>query len=140
MVSLIYTRPRSEQEIRLKLKLKKVDPNEVEELVVKLKDQDLLNDQSFANWWVEGRKNSRSTSKRKLYSELAQKGIKSDIASSAIEDSFTDDDELDSLKKLINKKKDKYPDQQKLMSFLASKGFSYSSIKEALSVEDDLNF
>ncbi len=140
MVNLIYARPRSEQEVRLKLKLKKVDPDEIEELITKLKSQNLLNDQNFANWWVEGRKNSRSTSKRKLQSELAQKGVKPDLAGAAIEEYFSQDDELASLKKLIEKKKDKYPDQQKLMTFLASKGFNYSTIKEALSADEDIDF
>lgn len=141
MVNLIYARPRSEQEIRLKLKLKQVDPDEIEDLITKLKFQDLLNDQNFANWWVEGRKNSsKPTSKRKLQSELAQKGVKADIAGLAIEEHFTQEDELLSLKKLIEKKKDKYQDPQKLMSFLASKGFSYVQIKQAISSESEDNF
>lgn len=141
MVNLIYARPRSEQEIRLKLKLKQVDLDEIEDLITKLKSQDFLNDQNFANWWVEGRKNSsKPTSKRKLQSELAQKGVKADIAGLAIEEHFTQEDELLSLKKLIEKKKDKYQDPQKLMSFLASKGFSYVQIKQAISSESEDNF
>ncbi|MDQ5913663.1 MAG: regulatory protein [Patescibacteria group bacterium] len=136
MVSLIYARPRSEREIVTKLKLKKLEPEEIEELVAKLKKAELLNDQHFAEWWVEGRKNSKPISKRKLQNELSQKGIKADISQDVIANNFSEEDELESLKKLIEKKKDKYPDQQKLMAYLASKGFGYSIIKNALSDDD----
>lgn len=140
MVSLIYARPRSEREIVTKLKLKKLEPEEIEALVTKLKKAELLNDQRFAEWWVEGRKNSKPISKRKLQNELSQKGIRADISQEVITNNFSDDDELQSLKKLIEKKKDKYADQQKLMAYLASKGFGYSEIKKALSPEDSNDF
>lgn len=135
MVSLIYARPRSEYEIRIKLKSKKLEPEEVEELIVKLQKGEYLNDEKFAEWWVSGRKSSRPISALKLKSELAQKGIKSDLASRIISENFTTEDEFSALKKLIEKKKDKYEDPQKLISFLTSKGFNYSQIKEALSEE-----
>lgn len=133
MVSLIYARPRSEYEIRTKLRTKKIEPEEIEELITKLKKGEYLNDEKFTEWWVSGRKSSRPISALKLKSELAQKGIKSDLAQRVISENFTKEDEFSALKKLIEKKKDKYEDTQRLMSFLASKGFNYSQIKEALS-------
>jgi SOS response regulatory protein OraA/RecX len=86
---------------------------------------------------VSSRKSSRSISSLKLKSELAQKGIKADLATQVISQNFTKEDELESLKKLIEKKSSKYEDSQKLMAFLASKGFNYSQIKEAMSSEPD---
>lgn len=136
IVGLIYARPRSEREIITKLKLKKLETEEIEVLVTKLRGAGLLNDQRFAEWWVEGRKNSKPTSKRKLQNELSQKGIKAEISQDVIANNFSEEDELESLKKLIEKKKDKYVNQQKLMSYLASKGFGYSIIKNALSDDD----
>lgn len=132
MISLIYARPRSEYEIRTKLRTKKVEPEQIEELIVKLRDNKYLNDEEFAKWWVSGRKSSRPISSLKLKSELAQKGIRSELAQQAISENFTNQDELEALKKLIQKKIDKYPDRQKLMAFLASKGFKYSQIKDSL--------
>lgn len=132
MISLIYARPRSEYEIRTKLRTKKIEPEEIEELITKLRDNKYLDDEKFAKWWVSGRKSSRPISSLKLKSELAQKGIKADLAQRVISEDFTKEDELTALKKLIEKKKDKYETEQKLMSFLASKGFNYSQIKEAL--------
>lgn len=137
VVSLVYARPRSEYEIRTKLRLKKLEPEEIDELIIKLTTDDYLNDQKFAEWWVSSRKSTRSISSLKLKSELAQKGIKPELAGEVISEIFTPEDELSALKELIEKKKDKYDDQQKLMSFLASRGFNYAQIKEALTETED---
>lgn len=133
MVGLIYARPRSEYEIRTKLRTKRIEADEIEELIIRLKSAKYLDDEKFAEWWVSGRKGSRPISTLKLKSELTQKGISQDIVSSAISNNFSEDDELQALKKLIQAKKDKYDTEQKLMAFLASRGFKYSQIKDALS-------
>jgi regulatory protein len=137
MVGLIYARPRSEYEVRTKLKSKKLEPEEIEEIIAKLKSAKYLDDEKFAQWWVSGRKASRPISKLKLRAELARKGINSNLAEEAIIKNFSSEEELAILKSLIEKKKEKYPDQQKLLQFLASKGFSYSQIKEALKDSSD---
>jgi len=140
MVGLIYSRPRSEFEIRTKLKLKKLTPEEVEELISKLKLKGYLDDVHFAKWWVEGRKSSRPISKLKLKSELAQKGVNPSLINQVLEEGYSKEDELSSLKKLIAKKESKYPDRQKLIAHLASKGFSYPLIKESLKSDDNRDF
>lgn len=132
-VSLVYARPRSEHEIRSKLRLKKLDPEEIDGLIAKLTNDGYLNDHKFAEWWVNSRKATRSISTLKLKSELAQKGIKSELANEIIINNYNDEDEMKALEDLISKKIDKYETKQKLMTFLASKGFNYSQIKEALS-------
>lgn len=132
MISLVYARPRSEYEIRTKLRLKKVEPEEAEQIITQLTSKGYLNDQKFAEWWVNSRKSTRSISILKLKSELAQKGIKSSTIEEVISENFTKEDELQALKELVAKKKDKYETDQKLMTHLASKGFTYSQIKEVL--------
>jgi SOS response regulatory protein OraA/RecX len=42
----------------------------------------------------------------------------------------SDEDELG---KIITKKRNRYPDDQKFMQYLARQGFSYDDIKQALS-------
>lgn len=140
MIGLVYSRPRSEFEIRTKLKLKKLTDEEIEELIAKLKLKGYLDDLHFAKWWVEGRKSSRPISKLKLKSELAQKGVNSNLVNQVLEEGFSKEDELSTLKKLIAKKESKYPDQQKLIAHLASKGFSYPLIKECLKGDSDRDF
>ncbi len=140
MVGLIYMRPRSEYEVRTKLKLKKIESDQIEELISKLTSEGYLNDEKFTEWWVNSRKSSRPTSALKLKSELAQKGVKSELIEQFITQNFTKEDELNSLQKLIEKKKDKYDTEQKLMAYLASKGFNYSQIKEVLSSSNNNSF
>ncbi|HRV76388.1 MAG TPA: regulatory protein RecX, partial [Candidatus Saccharimonadales bacterium] len=133
---LIYARPRSEYEIRTKLRLKKFEQEEIDQLVDKLKKEGYLNDKEFANWWVNSRKLTRNISSLKLKSELAQKGIKGEVVEDALANNFSKEDELNSLKDLVKNKKNKYESEQKLMSYLVSKGFNYSQIKEVLNKEE----
>lgn len=133
LLNLIYTRPRSEKELKDKLRFKKVEPEEVEQLLAKLKSENYLNDAEFARWWINSRKNSKPISSLKLKAELTQKGIAADIISTVLEQEFNSTDELNSLLNLISKKRDKYSDEGKLIAYLASKGFKYSDIKNALS-------
>ncbi|USN97513.1 MAG: regulatory protein RecX [Candidatus Nomurabacteria bacterium] len=136
LLNLIYARPRSEYEIRTKLRLKKFEQEEIDQLVDKLKKEGYLNDKEFANWWVNSRKLTRNISSLKLKSELAQKGIKGEVVEDALANNFSKEDELNSLKDLVKNKKNKYESEQKLMSYLVSKGFNYSQIKEVLNKEE----
>lgn len=140
MVNLCMIRPRSEFEIRSRIwqvMKSKLGVGQADDLVQKLQAKGYLNDERFANWWVEGRKNSkRGYSRRKLQSELAKKGIKADMAKQVLEYSFSNDAELSSLRNLVIKKKDKYTDQQKLIAFLAGRGFGYGIIKQVLAEQE----
>jgi SOS response regulatory protein OraA/RecX len=49
------------------------------------------------------------------------------------ESNRSDDDEL---QKVIAKKRVRYPDEQKLMQYLARQGFAYDAIKQALHFPD----
>lgn len=140
LINLIYVRPRSEYEIKSKLNQKKLDPDEIDELINKLKEEDYLDDSKFTEWWVSSRKLTKPISSLKLKAELTQKRIHKNIIDEVISNNFTQQDEMNSLKELIDKKKTKYEDSQKLMSYLASKGFKYSQIKEALENTNQENF
>ncbi len=132
LLNLIYARPRSEKELKDKLRFKKLEPEQIDQLITKLKSENYLNDANFANWWINSRKNSKPISTLKLKAELAQKGINSQIISQSLKQEFTPQDELASLQNLILKKQGKYSDEPKFIAYLASKGFQYSQIKTAL--------
>jgi len=95
-----------------------------------LVEKGYIDDEKFARWWVENRNLRKGVSKRKLQAELQVKGVVSSIVSSVLEDSARNDG--DELAKIIAKKRAKYPDDQKLMQYLARLGFSYDDIKSAL--------
>lgn len=99
----------------------------------RLLEKGYIDDEKFARWWVENRHITKGVSHRKLQAELAAKGI----APSIVEAIFAESDRNDSeeLAKIIAKKRKKYPDDQKLMQYLARQGFRFDDIKDALEGE-----
>ena len=90
-----------------------------------------VDDEKFAFWWAENRHQSKGSSLRKLRSELIAKGVPATAIELAIEQSGRSDE--DELAKIIAKKRRRYPDDQKLMQYLARQGFSYDDIKSVMS-------
>ena len=88
-----------------------------------------VDDTVFAQWWV-GRSSRKNKSTSFLRSELMSKGVDRDIITEVLSES----DDLGVLSELVAKLsiKPKYADKTKLMRYLVGKGFSYSSVKEAL--------
>lgn len=97
----------------------------------KLIEQRYIDDEKFAKFWVENRNQKKGVSRRKLQAELAAKGVASGIVEQALTLGGRSDN--DELQKVLAKKRRLYPDEQKLMQYLARQGFSYDDIKSALS-------
>jgi len=100
----------------------------------RLQEKGYINDEAFTRYWVENRSLAKGASKRKLTAELRAKGVESQIIEKYLSESArTDESEL---AKVIAKKRRRYPDDQKLMQYLARQGFAYDDIKRALQEED----
>lgn len=100
----------------------------------RLVDKGYIDDQKFANYWVENRSLSKGLSRRKLVSELRAKGVDIGIIEQSI--SNTQRSDLDEITKIIAKKRSRYPDEKKLIMYLARQGFSYDVIKQAVSIDE----
>lgn len=107
-----------------------VDKQLAEETFNRLVERGYVNDESFARFWVENRNQTKGTSLRKLRAELRAKGVDGSIIENALESG--DRNDAAELSKIIAKKRSRYPDQQKLMQYLARQGFGYDDIKQAL--------
>ena len=115
-------RPRSEKEIRDRLKIKyqsfdktgtvrspvKLRTNiknltlVIEKVIAKLKVQNFLNDEEFAKWWIEQRTSFRPRSLRLIKLELRQKGITDEVIESGIRNQELGiESDLDRAKKLV---------------------------------------
>ena len=99
----------------------------------RLVEKGYIDDEKFARWWVENRNLRKGTSRRKLQAELQAKGVASAVIAAMLEDSSRNDE--NELAKIIAKKRVKYPDEQKLIAYLARQGFRYDDIKSALQEE-----
>jgi regulatory protein len=112
--------------------IKKGVPAEITERVfARLTEKGYIDDEKFARYWVENRSVTKGASRRKLIAELRAKGVESSLVERLWEDSERSDG--DELQKIIAKKRNRYPDDQKFMQYLARQGFSYDDIKQALS-------
>lgn len=140
-------RPRSEKEIRDKLKEirnKKTATTEnteqiIEQVIIKLKEHKFVNDEEFTKWWIESRLNYKPRSVNLIKRELLQKGINKELIDAQISNfHFPISNELDLAKRLVEKKIKRYknlPRQevyQKLGRFLAQKGFGWDVIKKSI--------
>lgn len=96
----------------------------------KLQHKGYVDDEKFARWWVENRNQTKGTSLRKLSAELRAKGVNGEIINEVLVSSERNDG--NELAKIIAKKRAKYPDEQKLIGYLARQGFRYDDIQAAL--------
>jgi regulatory protein len=124
-------RPRSEGEIRQWLH-KRGFANEVAEKAIgKLREQNLSDDFTFAQFWKDNRLSFRPKSKRLIKKELRDKKIAAEIIEQVTQD--IDDEEIayklgsSRLPSLVHLD---YPDFcRRLSSYLAYRGFNYEVIK-----------
>ncbi|MEO7904395.1 MAG: regulatory protein RecX [Candidatus Saccharimonadales bacterium] len=96
----------------------------------RLAEKGYIDDEKFARFWIENRNLRKGTSQRKLQAELRAKGVDGAVIDQLLSASDRSDD--DEIHKIIAKKRNRYPDDQKLMQYLARQGFNYDDIKQAL--------
>lgn len=132
LLNLFSYRARSEWEVRDYLRRKQVDQAQADELVKRLTKLGYINDETFARMWVENRRLSKLTSRRKLRSELQAKRISGNIIDTVLREDTEQTNEQNTLAELIAKKRARYSDDTKLMQYLARQGFNYDDIKQAL--------
>jgi len=103
----------------------------------RLLEKGYIDDEKFAAFWIENRNLRKGSSKRKLSAELSAKGVERSIIERLLTE--TDRDDKTELQKIIEKKRARYDDEQKFMSYLARQGFSYDDIKSALHNTDEID-
>ena len=96
----------------------------------RLVEKGYIDDIKFTKYWVENRSLTKGVSLRKLTSELRTKGVESSIIEQTLGETERNDSE--EIQKIIAKKRSHYPDDQKLIAYLARLGFNYDEIKKAI--------
>ncbi len=127
----VAIRPRSEGELLDYFRRKQIDPVAGAQIIERLRNVGLVDDSAFAKAWVDNRRLLKNVSKRRLQLELRQKRVSTEIIDQVLQDDESDDRQV--LRQLIEKKRSRYPDNQKFMQYLARQGFSYDDIKSVLS-------
>lgn len=133
-LNFLSYRPRSRAEVQRYLKRKEVSPRVSEEVIKRLTAAGLVDDFSFARYWVENRESFNPRSPSMLRYELRQKGVDSAAISQALEGI----DEEESAYRVGAKRARRFAGldrefcRRKLTPFLRRRGFAYGVINRAL--------
>lgn len=133
-IHLLSYRPRSEREMRQRLRRRGVAPRVIDETVTRLRDSHYLDDAAFAQFWRENRQTLSPRSGRLIRSELLSKGIDAATATSTVE-GFDDEESAyrAAAKRLKSLQGDDFEVfRRRLGGFLARRGFSYDIIRRVV--------
>jgi regulatory protein len=89
--AMLARRPRSERDIRRRLRQRKLDADVVEQTIARLHELRLLDDAEYARSWAEARDRSSPRSRRLIARELRASGVDGETADRATAD-ISDDD------------------------------------------------
>lgn len=126
MLFLSY-RPRSEAEVRKKLKLRGFDDDSVAGVLARLKELGLVDDVAFVRFWKENRETFNPRSQRLTRLELQQKGVDKEIVDQVVDTV----DDRDSAYRAACSRASRLPHtdyqafRRRLGEFLRRRGFSY---------------
>ena len=107
-----------------------VSPVIADRVYDRLVEKGYIDDEKFTRYWVENRSITKGASQRKLSQELMTKGVDRSLIEAAL--ATTERSDEDELKKVIAKKRARYPDEQKFIAYLMRQGFRYDDIKDNL--------
>ena len=142
-------RPRSIKEIDIYLNKKIISAKNntvraikkeelISQIIAKLINKDYLDDEKFAEWFVESRLSSKNIKSRKeINYELIQKGIDRNIINKVLDNKLNPDIEKNNayqicekkFKSLIGRYNDETVIKSKLITYMAGKGYSYATTK-----------
>jgi len=129
---LLEYRPRAEEEIRRKLDQKGISEEVINNVIERLRRNSLVNDEQFAQAWVENRTEFRPRSRKALQFEMRQKGVSAPAIEQALANLEINEEELAYQAALKQSRKlnrlEKIDFRRKLSGFLARRGFSYGTI------------
>ena len=127
-------RPRSESELKERLRQRGFD-NDIQEIVrTRLKEQGLVDDMAFAQFWKDNRESFSPRSRWLTRLELRQKGVANDIIDQVV-DAIDDDSSAyqAALSKVRSLPRSDYQGFcQRLAGYLKRRGFSYGVINHTV--------
>lgn len=138
--ALLRQRPRSEYEIRSRLKLKGYDEEVVEEVISALKRIGEIDDEKFAHIWVESRMQMNPMGDVVLKHELKAKGVSDSIIEATLANKAQKFDEYEVAFHMAKEQFDRFKklDRQKatkrVYDFLMRRGFAYDTVSKIVEV------
>lgn len=130
---LLAYRPRSRQEVRLRLRRKFSDET-TRKVITQLEERNYIDDVSFAKSWRQSRETHQPRSAYLIRVELEQRGVARELAEAAVANLDNEDSAYRAgtrrLKALQNL--DRHTFYKKLASYLRRRGFTYSLVHRTI--------
>lgn len=129
-------RPRSEREVRDRLRRRDFSPAAIDVAVEKLRGWRYLDDRAFAEYWVENRAEHAPRGRRALEAELRAKGVDRAVTGDVLEQ--VDLGEEDAALALARKRQprlsalDEPTQRRRLAAFLGRRGYGWDVIRPVL--------
>ena len=136
---LLEDMDRTESALREKLKAGQYPENAISGAIEYVRSFGYLDDARYAENFVMSRKDTKS--KREIKALLSQKGVSDDLICLAFEQCYSEDSEEEAIRRILRKKKvdpERMEEQeyQKILGYLARKGFRYEVIRHVISDYD----
>jgi regulatory protein len=138
MRSYCAWRERSEQEIRKKLKKWNINEEEAKEVILRLKNEDYLNEQRFLISFTGSHFRLKKWGKIKISHALKNHNIKEELIENALNDVIDEENYYESMKKLTIKKyaslshKDAYSRKALTLRYMYQKGFEPGEVEKII--------
>ncbi|MFD2628840.1 recombination regulator RecX [Oceanobacillus kapialis] len=139
-INYLSYRMRTKKEIRDFLIKKEAEPEVVEEIIDRLINEKLIDDEQFAEMFVRTRMNTSSKGPNVVKSELMEKGVAANIATEAVT-VFSYELQYEKAMKLLEKKSKQKKNlsfrklQEQWRTLLMQKGFTHDVINDVLNGE-----
>lgn len=131
-LAFVSYRPRSEREVRDRLRKRDFSQQAIDEAIERMRGWNYLDDQAFAEWWVENREEHRPRGKRLLAGELREKGIAPDVVSDVLDEAGIDESSaaLEMARKRLGSLSslDRPTQKRRLAAFLARRGYGWDVV------------
>ncbi|MEB3060703.1 regulatory protein RecX [Parvimonas micra] len=129
---------KTKYEVRLKLKENGFAEDVIDEVLDILEKEEYLNDKVYCEIFIEDKKKLNGYGKNKIKSLLIQKGISKNIFEDFLNE-FEYDEEFDNALKmgikkleLLSNEEDNFKKKQKIINYLAYRGFGFDVINDVL--------
>lgn len=135
-IRFLGSKPRTVYEIEHRLQSKGFQADTVAQIISRLRQERLVDDQSYAKQWADQRVRNHKKGRLMIKHELQQKGVHTSQITEALEE-LDSAAELDSayavgFRKWSSSKGDRYQRKQKTTAFLMRRGFPSSVVRQAL--------
>lgn len=137
-INYISGKLKTKYEVKLKLKEKDFTEDIIDEVIDILEREEYLNDRLYCEVFIEDKKQLNGYGKNKIKSLLIQKGVSKSVFEDFL-DEFEYEEEFDNALKmgikklnLLSNEYDNFKKKQKLINYLAYRGFSFDVINDVL--------